>query len=175
MSRQITQTVDDEYEVRFSKDAKRIIFTRNNNLFSWDIANGQTVQITNFTEGNKPEEENLSGQEAWLKNDQLKNFEILKKEYNNEQLQNQNKERTKENHPPEIYTGNHSVIFAMLSPSEEYVYHLLYQDAADPNYTRITDYVTVDGFTKTIQARPKVGGEQSRSRSAYGADGAGVA
>jgi dipeptidyl aminopeptidase/acylaminoacyl peptidase len=159
ISKQITYTVEHEEEVNFSADGQKIIFTKNNNLFSWHIEKGQIKQITNFKEGNKPEDEVLSDQQQWLKNDQLQHFKILREKDSIAQIRKANRLKEKGYYPTEIYTGNHAMIYASLSPDEHFVYYLLFSDETGSNYTKVPDYVTVDGYTDIRQARAKVGSE----------------
>lgn len=51
--RQITNTLIRESNPIFSGDERRIIFTADQNLFSWEIANGNLTQLTDFKKGKK--------------------------------------------------------------------------------------------------------------------------
>ncbi|MEO6584626.1 MAG: S9 family peptidase, partial [Ferruginibacter sp.] len=55
-TRRITQTVETESNPRFILDDSKIAYLKNQNLFSWDIANGTTAQLTNFKNGNVQKE-----------------------------------------------------------------------------------------------------------------------
>jgi hypothetical protein len=76
--RQITNTLEYESDAEFSGKEDKIIFTKANNLFSFNLSNGELVQLSNFIAGAKRPEAKQSEQDKWLKQDQLSMFEILK-------------------------------------------------------------------------------------------------
>jgi len=80
--RRITQTVDTESDPSFSFNDTKVVYTLNQNLYGWDIATGLTIQLSNFQRGNPPpkdsKKDNLNTQEKWLKEDQLRNFDVLR-------------------------------------------------------------------------------------------------
>src|SRR5262245_26221410 len=100
-TKRITQTSETESNPQFSFNDNKIAYTRNQNLYVWDIASGETMQLTNLQSGEAaPPTSNFAGrgnfagnnlgarntgpsananpQEEWLKNDQLAYFEVLK-------------------------------------------------------------------------------------------------
>ena len=46
--RRITQTIDIEANPQFSFNQSKIVYNRNSNLYAWDIATGETLQLTNI-------------------------------------------------------------------------------------------------------------------------------
>jgi len=74
---QITNTVNRESNPQFSGDNKSIIYQSENNVFQWHIANGTTVQLTNFESGSKKTTQHETAQAKWLEDDQLELFDIL--------------------------------------------------------------------------------------------------
>src|SRR5688572_4347288 len=91
--KRINQTVDAEANPQFSFNETKIVYTRSQNLYAWDIAGGETIQLTNVrgsaatTGGSQGGTNPLATgagrtggnqQEDWLKNDQLQLFQILK-------------------------------------------------------------------------------------------------
>ena len=96
-TKKITETTDSETNPLFSFNDSKIVFTRNQNLYAWNITTGETRQLTNIkgsaatssstggaasratintTSGKGTESGNQ--QEDWLKKDQLQNFEVLR-------------------------------------------------------------------------------------------------
>src|SRR4030095_12022606 len=78
--KRITQTADAETNPQFSFNDTKVAYTRNQNLYAWGIASGETMQLTNLQTGNQPARNSsaiLNQQEDWLKNDQLTYFEVL--------------------------------------------------------------------------------------------------
>ena len=86
-TRRITETIDVETNPQFSFSDSRIVYTRGQNLYAWNIATGETQQLTNLKSGpatsatstTSTAQTSSSGnqQEAWLKKDQLQYFEVL--------------------------------------------------------------------------------------------------
>ena len=48
ITRRIMQTVDAETNPQFSFNQTKIVYNRSSNLFAWDIATGETIQLTNL-------------------------------------------------------------------------------------------------------------------------------
>src|SRR5690348_13381144 len=69
-----------ENNPRFSFHETRIVYSRNQNLYAWNIQTGETEQLTNIKITAAPERAGKTGsqQEEWLKNDQLRYFEVLR-------------------------------------------------------------------------------------------------
>ena len=80
--RRITQTADVESDPYFAFNDTKLVYTLNQNLYAWDIATGTLIQLSNFQRGNPPpkdlKKDNLNTQEKWLKEDQLRNFDVLR-------------------------------------------------------------------------------------------------
>ena len=79
----IVSSTDIEYNPQFSFNGSKLVYTRSQNLYAWDIGNGETIQLTRIQAGssNKTTKEKTdtdNQQEKWLKQDQLQTFEILK-------------------------------------------------------------------------------------------------
>src|SRR6187402_3213285 len=50
-TKRITQTADAETNPQFSFNDTKIVYNRNQNLYAWDIASGETMQLTNLQTG----------------------------------------------------------------------------------------------------------------------------
>src|SRR6185369_2821147 len=102
-TKHILQTTDRESNPQFSFNDAKIVYNSNQNLYAWDIATGELLQLTNLQSqaatgnqqvqtppqtrggggfgGNRARTEEVSAaaaQEQWLKNDQLQYFQVLK-------------------------------------------------------------------------------------------------
>jgi Tol biopolymer transport system component len=77
-TRRITQTLDNESNPQFSFNDAKVVYTRNSNLYAWDIATGETQQLTNLRSEQRPRKRDTTQQEQWLIDDQLQYFEILR-------------------------------------------------------------------------------------------------
>jgi len=156
---QITNTVNRESNPQFSGDNRSIIYQSENNVFQWHIANGTTVQLTNFKSGSKKTTQHETAQAKWLEDDQLELFDILGQRKNQKDAQDYRREQSKLDGIKTVYTGGKNILDINISPNLEYVVYRLY---SSPNYknTNVTDFVTQNGYTKNLNARPKVGGPQ---------------
>lgn len=161
-SRQITNTINRESNPTFSGDERSVIFTAEQNLFSWEIANGNLTQLTDFKKGKKNTPTPLSEQEKWLKEDQLAYIQILK-ERNDAQLETARIRKAEQvKRPKEIYLDDKNVDQARLSPDGNFVTFRLTKSSNGKN-TIVPNYVTNSGFTENIPARTKVGAAQNTS------------
>ncbi|MGR7812602.1 prolyl oligopeptidase family serine peptidase [Lacinutrix undariae] len=156
---QITNTVNRESNPQFSGDNKSIIYQSENNLFQWQIANGTTVQLTNFKSGSEKTAHHETAQAKWLEDDQLELFDILGKRKNQNDAQEYRHEQSKLDAIKTVYTGDKNILGLNISPNLEYVVYRLYSAPNDKN-TTVTDFVTENGYTKDLNARPKVGDAQ---------------
>lgn len=159
----ITQTTEMESSPQFGFNEKKIVYEKDNDLFAWDIANGTTMQLTNFKSGAEikdTKKEPANAQERWLKNDQLENFEVLKQRHDKFEITDSlnKKLRPKELHP--IYTNDKTLQGQDISPDGRFVTYKLMKMGGGKS-TIVPNYVTETGFTTDIPGRTKVGHEQN--------------
>lgn len=176
--KQITQTVEQETNAQFGFNETRIVYTRNQNLFAWDIAGGETIQLTNirtgeatsgpasgggFTRGGNPPTGGRAGanpQEQWLQNDQLNWFDVLKDRKKKRELaEAYNKSLPKEKDLRSINLEDKLLQGLTISPDGRFISYRLLKLASSKN-TIVPSYVTESGFTTDINARSKVGSAQ---------------
>lgn len=161
-SKQITNTTSRESNPVFSGDERKIIFTSDQNLFSWEIASGNLTQLTDFKKGKKNTPAPLSEHEKWLKEDQLASMQILQ-ERNAAQEETARMRKTEQvKRPKEIYLDDKNVDQARLSPDGQFITFRL-SKTANAKSTVVPNYVTTSGFTENIPARTKVGAAQNTS------------
>lgn len=158
--KRLTNTNNFESNPQFSGDQTSIIYQQNNNLFKWHLANGTIEQLTDFKSGNKRPERPLSEQDQWLKDDQLKYFNILEKRKNEREARANRREQTQFERPETIYIGDKRLFGLDISPDMNFVVYRLLKSANSKN-TIVPDYVTESGYTKDLNTRSKVGGPQS--------------
>lgn len=155
--RQLTNTVEVEGTPAFSGDEQRIIFEKDDNLFSIALASGLLTQHTNFKEGTKKAETKKSDEEKWLEGDQIALFDILRERKAKKDTAKKITEANKPYRPKEIYLGEKRVSSQQLSPDGRFVtYRLSKYDKTSKN-TIVPSFVTQSGFTEDLPARTKVG------------------
>lgn len=161
---QITNTLAIESEPKFSNDERYFVYTVNNNLFKWEIANGSTTQLTDFRKESEVPKTKLSAQDQWLENDQLTYFNVLAKRKTRKDAEKHKQEQTKNKRPKTIYTGDKNMQYLSISPDLRYV---VYQFSIPVNdkKTLVPDYVTKSGYTTNIFTTPKVGSPQTTYES----------
>lgn len=156
-TKRITSSAAIESSPVFSADEGKIIFTSQNNLFSWEVSTGIFTQLTDFQKGKKPgENPEKKEKDAWLYNDQLRIFKTLEER---KEAGLRTEKKTNELmllRPKTIFTGSEQVIALQLSPDGNYVTYLT-NKPADEKGTIIPSFVTESGYTEEIRSRPKVG------------------
>jgi dipeptidyl aminopeptidase/acylaminoacyl peptidase len=159
-STQITFTNEREFNPNFSIDERKIIFTSNMNLYSWEISNGTFVQLTDFKRGTKKADPKISEQEKWLKADQLAYFEVLRQRSENRKATDKKLKSDRPKRPKEVYLDDKNIDQIQLAPDEKFVTYRLTKNAQVKS-TIVPSYVTESGFTEDIPGRTKVGAPQN--------------
>ncbi|HEY3429536.1 MAG TPA: prolyl oligopeptidase family serine peptidase [Cyclobacteriaceae bacterium] len=153
---QVTNTVGRESAPAFSGDEKKVIYTYDQNLYSWEIETGNFVQLTDFKKGKKTPQAASTDQDKWLKQDQLAYLQIIKERNNKQEAARKIQKSEQPKRPKEIYIDDKSVEQPRLSPDGNYVTFRLSKNA-NAKATIVPNYVTASGFTEDIPARTKVG------------------
>jgi dipeptidyl aminopeptidase/acylaminoacyl peptidase len=178
----ITQTSDFEYSPSFGFNETKITYILNQNLFAWDIATGETIQLTNIKSdgatasvptpfgrgrGNNNSSTTSSAtgnaEEDWLKKDQLENFDVLRTRKEKRDLAAAYEKATKEKEMRVIATGDKRLQGLNISPDGRFVSYRLVKYGVGKN-TIVPNYVTESGYTTDLNGRTKVGGPQSVSQ-----------
>lgn len=160
-TRQITSTQAAEVNPVFSFDEKKVLFTREDNLFAWHLADGSTVQLTNFKKGKAKEEDKKTEADKWLNKDQLTFFEVVKERKEKKELTEKITKAEKPKAPKEIYLDDRTVSAIGLSPDEKYITYRLAKSPKTIKATKVPSYVTESGYTEDLPARVKVANYQT--------------
>ncbi|MEP6713586.1 MAG: prolyl oligopeptidase family serine peptidase [Ferruginibacter sp.] len=178
-TKRLTQTTDAEVNPVFSFSETKIVFNRNQNLYAWDIASGETVQLTNIKTGavaatpvatatrgrgsNDVAVKSTGNQEEeWLKDDQLKYFEVLRLRKEKRDAADLYTKNTKQKELRSIVIEDKNLQGLNISPDGHFISYRLIRRGAGKNII-VPDYVTESGFTTDINGRTKVGSPQSSS------------
>jgi len=182
----IIQSVEFESNPQFTNNDTRIVYTRNQNLYAFDLEDGSTTQLTNFVRGgaglsgpapsgplrggqqrvggfggaSRLPRENNSGdpQERALRNEQLKLFDVLKeRKAEREKADAWTKSQPKTKTLRTITLDDRNMFGLNISPDCRYVTYRLYKAPAGEKNTVVPSYVTETGFTTEIPGRTKVG------------------
>jgi len=155
--RPVTNTAGEEKSPSFSHREDKILYVREDNLFSWDVHTGETVQWTDFRKGKKKAEEKPTEQNQWLSNDQLKWMGVVKERSDKKKATEKQTKAEKPKRPKEIYLDEQTVETIVLSPDEQYVLYRLLKKGKENKVAVVPNYVTESGYTEELTARTKVG------------------
>lgn len=157
---QLTNTAENESNPAFAYNDTKIVYTKNQDFYSWNISTGVTEQISRFVK-NAPgggRTERNTPQQEWLKNDQLAIFDVLTERKQKKEAADAYRESVKQKEAiPYIVTGDNQVRNAQLSNNGRYIAYLLFKPNTSGNNTIVPNYVTESGYTANLPARAKVG------------------
>jgi dipeptidyl aminopeptidase/acylaminoacyl peptidase len=162
-SRRVMRSADLEFNPQFSFNDSKLVYNRNQNLYAWDILSGETTQLTRIQPGSTPVRNGASRdsdtqQEKWLKEDQLRNFQVLKeRKEKREATEAYNKNLPKEKEPRVIGIDDKNLQNLNINNDGRFVSYRLFKSAPNNKGTIVPNYVTETGFTVDIPTRTKVG------------------
>jgi len=147
----------------FFSDEEKIFYVMDNNIFSWDRKTAKILQLIEFSSGAEPKEKSAkkSDKEEWLNNQQLELISVLREKKEREKRSDEYKESIKSEGIPTVYLDGKRLIESNVSPAGNYVIYRLYISPNGGDNTIVPDYVTESGYTKDLNARSKVGGDQA--------------
>lgn len=186
----VTQTVEFESNPRFSFNDSKVVYTRGQNLYAWDITTGATTQLTNFQQGAAspaapafagPQRGGGGGQgggggfrggsrpvllgntpEKWLADEALDNSLVLQSRKEKRDLADSaRKALPKEKTLRVLNTEDKSLFGTTISADGRFISYRLIKSASGGKNTIVPNYVTESGFTEDIPGRTKVGAPQS--------------
>jgi len=163
--RPIALTNDRERFLTFGENQDAIFFTRNRNVFSWQMENGLIEQVTDLRKGKeKKADKKGTENEEWIKQEELSLIGIVKER---EEKRKKSREAREADNPKRIkplYYGAGSMRSLRISPNGQTVsYKLIKESGAKP--TQVPAYVDASAFTKNLRGRPKVGSPLDQASS----------
>ncbi len=163
--RRLTRTVVPESDPRFVS-GNRVVFRRGNDLFELSLDDGAVVQLTDLRDGvEADEEEEATGHEAFLEEQQKELFEHVRTDELREERREARTERREARSLEPAYLGRGVRVQRLdLNPQTGVVAVTGSVRASDARQTSVPDWVTESGFTEDLTARPKVGDEQGVPR-----------
>ena len=157
-TRRLTNTVEIEVDGVFSGDEQRVVFRRSgSNLFSIDLATGETTQLSDFRVGIKKAEPKPTEEENFLKQDQLRLSSVLKERKEKRDEAERISKADQPKRPKPIYIDDKQVTAPQLSPDGRFITYRLTKSATNAKTAQVPNYVTESGYTEDIAARTKVG------------------
>jgi dipeptidyl aminopeptidase/acylaminoacyl peptidase len=166
--RRITHTTDIESNARFTRDQRRICFTRSNNLFTMSLDSGSLLQLTDIRAGSAPQgrrDQRGTDSQEYLKKEERELLDVIRRRALKREEDEEKRKRENARKPFNLQPRQ-SVTSLQLSPDEKYVIASVFEPAEGAKNAIVPNYVTESGYSEDIGSRSKVGDQQSRSRLA---------
>jgi dipeptidyl aminopeptidase/acylaminoacyl peptidase len=185
--RQVTKTAEVESNPHFTRDGKRIWFTRAGNLYRLTLDGGMIEQLTDIriagavpptatpsvavrsmdqtAQSSSSEEQKGTESQEFIKKEERSLLDVVAQKA---RAREQQEARKKLENPrkPLTLQARESVLALSLSPDEKIVIASITQGGDRAKTTLVPNYVTESAYTEDIAGRGKVGDAQSRSRVA---------
>jgi dipeptidyl aminopeptidase/acylaminoacyl peptidase len=195
-TRRITRTGDAEASPRFTRDGRRVWFTRGGNLYTLSLDGGMLEQLTDirsattasspaappaaglgfgFGQGRGAQQQSQSSatgepQRGTDSQEYIKKEEreLLDIVRQKAAIREENEARRKREHPRKPYTlqARQTVGALSLSPDEKTVIASVLEPGERARNTIVPNYITESAYTEDISSRGKAGDTQGRSRLA---------
>ncbi|HKP86901.1 MAG TPA: DPP IV N-terminal domain-containing protein, partial [Blastocatellia bacterium] len=184
--RQVTRTTDTESNAHFTRDGRRIYFTRSSNLFVMSLDTGSLVQMTDiraagaapvatgggfgFGGGGQARRDSSQQQKGtdsqeYLKKEERDLLDVVKRRAEKRE-EDEAKRKQQEKRKPFNLQPRQSVASLQLSPDEKSVIATVTESTEGSKNTIVPNYVTESSYTEDIPSRTKVGDAQTRARLA---------
>jgi len=186
--RQVTSTTDAETNPRFTRDGRRITFTRGGNLFLMALDSGSLTQLTNIVaagaapvaagpggggglgggqaarRGSTSEQRGTESQE-YLKKEERDLLDVVKQRAQKRE-EDEARRKQQEKRKPFTPQPRQTVANLQLTPDEKRVIATVIETGEGAKTAIVPNYVTESAYTEDISARTKVGDVQNRARLA---------
>lgn len=184
-TRQLTKTAEAETNPQFTRDGRRVAFTRANNLYVISLDSAELDELTDIRlpgsqppasvgggrggRGGRPvagteEKKGTDSQEA-LKKEERELLSVIRERATKREEDEARKKRENPRKPFELAAGQ-TIASLRLSPDEKFVIASVREAGKDDKTTVVPNYVTESGYTEEIPSRDKVGDNQSKMRLA---------
>ncbi|MEN9441811.1 MAG: hypothetical protein RLZ33_1888, partial [Bacteroidota bacterium] len=139
--------------------ASLVYFQQGINLFQYDQTSGSVKQVTNFKNGNTPEN---TGDSTFLMKEENALFQYIQDQNKAGEWYEKNSV-TRYSFPSSIYTGKEQLENLQISPSAEFV-AFRFSDYPKEIETHVDHHISADGHTYPVPARAKVSDEDPSHR-----------
>ena len=188
---QLTKTEDIETNPHFTRDGKRVAFTRGNNLYVMTLDSGLLVEMTDIRTGppagepaaggrqgqgrgqgrgagaaaSSDEEKKGTDSQEFVKKEEKDLLEVVREQAAKKEEDEARKKRENPRKPFNLQ-GQQTVTALALTPDEKYVIASVMEPGTGTKNTIVPNFVTESGYTEDIPSRNKVGDNQNRVRLA---------
>jgi dipeptidyl aminopeptidase/acylaminoacyl peptidase len=184
--RQLTRTTDAEQNPHFTRDGRRVSFTRGGNLFVMSLDTGSLEQLTDIRAGGAAGGPQLAGgggvfgqrgginagvnaqgggteSQETVRKEERELIDAVRERVEAREQQ-EAKAKAKERRKPLNLPAGQNVLNLSLSPDGAFVVATVSEPATGARNTIVPNYVSDSGYTEDIPGRTKVGDVQPRSR-----------
>jgi dipeptidyl aminopeptidase/acylaminoacyl peptidase len=158
-SKLIYQTGQSVHSIQRVNAASLVYFQQGINLFQYDQTTGSVKQVTNFKNGNAPEN---PGDSTFLMKEENALFQYIQDQNKAGEWYDKNS-ITRYPFPSAIYTGKEQLENLQISPSAEFV-AFRFSDYPKEIETHVDHHISADGHTYPVPARAKVSDEDPSHR-----------
>jgi len=155
VERRITDTPARESQPHLSRDGNTVFFVRDGNIHAVGLAGGPLRQLTDLRGEEEPRQREAEAQRRNLQ-DRERELIAAVRDRVREREHREALDSARIRVRPVFLGKNVSVSSAEVSPSGRYVL-LGISDRSEPTRTLVPNFVTEDGYTENLTARPKVG------------------
>ena len=191
--RQITATADAETNAHFTRDQKRVYFTRAGNLYVMSLETGSLVQMTEIAaggaapasppptgggfgqgrgqggghraQGAASSQQKGTDSQEYLKREERDLLDVIKRRAQKREEDEEKRKRERPRKPFQL-AARQTAVNLQLAPDEKSVFVTVNEQGESAKNTIVPNYVTETSYTEDIGSRPKVGDSQNRSRLA---------
>jgi len=163
-ARRLIRTVDKEENPRFTRDEKRVTFTRTNNLFVLTLEDGAVEQLTNIVTTPK-EDPKLTASQDVLKKQETTLLDVAKQRATAKEEEETRKKKDNPREPFELQSGQ-TLVQLDLCPDETCVTAVISEGAKGSKPESVPNYITESSYPEEIPGRSNVGDNQDRQRLA---------
>ncbi|MYC87616.1 MAG: prolyl oligopeptidase family serine peptidase [Gemmatimonadales bacterium] len=168
-TRRLTHTEDAEMSPVFSGDGASIFFRRGNNLFAFDIDDGEIRQLTAVGGPEQPEDPEAEGHKAFLEEQQRELFEHIRVQEIREERAEERRELREAGQRETLHLAQGERAQSLVAdPTGTWIAVTATRGSFNDGGRRtdIPLWITESGYTENTEMRPKVGDEQGESRLA---------
>ncbi len=158
-SKLIYQTGQSVHSIQRVNTASLVYFQQGINMFQYDQTSGSVKQVTNFKNGNAPEN---PGDSTFLMKEENALFQYIQDQNKAGEWYEKNSV-TRYSFPSSIYTGKEQLENLQISPSAEFI-AFRFSDYPKEIETHVDHHISADGHTYPVPARAKVSDEDPSHR-----------
>lgn len=168
-TRRLTQTIARERQPQFSRDASKVYFIRDNNVFSIDLNGGLVKQITDLRQGPEPTDStrDSTSQRGRMAKQQRDHFQVIRDQIRADSIAKaERKERESRGLKPFYTQRGEELSDIAPSPTGDAILVTTRTPAEGQRSNDIPRFVTQSGYVEQIHGRENVGDAQDKGRVA---------